>query len=70
MIIEGKAHSKYLKPKKGVSIDLRDHCLSVKLEADQVKEVGFLTYLYHSFSIKGARVVIYRGKKRVCEYSR
>ena len=70
MIIEGKAYNKYLTPNKGVSTDLRDHCLSVKLEADQPKEIGFITHLYHSFSLKGARVVIYRGKKKVCEYSR
>ncbi len=70
MIIEGKAHNKYLKPKKGVSIDLRDHCLSVRLEADRAVEIGFLTYLYHSFSAKDARIVIYRGRKKVSEYSR
>ena len=56
MIIEGKAYNKYLKPKKGVSTDLRDHCLSVKLEANRAKEIGFLTHLHHSFSTKGATV--------------
>ena len=69
MIIEGKAYNKYLKPEKGVSTDFRDHCLSLKLEADRAREIGFLTHLCHSFSTKGARVVIYRGRKRVCEYS-
>lgn len=71
MIIEGKAYNKYLKPKRGKakSIDLRDHCLSLKLDADRVVEIGYLTALLNAHT-RGGRVVIYRKKKKVCEFSR
>ena len=73
MIIEAKAYNKYLKPKKrGLRPCLSTHCLSLKLEADQPKEVGFLTFLYDAFSLspsKADRVVIYKGRKKMSEYS-
>lgn len=69
MIIEGKAYNKYLKPKKGVSTDLRDHCLSLKLEADHPREVSFLTALYNTYSPRGGRIVVYRGRKKIVEFT-